>query len=194
MNTMIIDEKEEEYYPSAKPPTTITVGEGQDDVDGGGPSEEFEDDKANMVAKLMSNHGQDISRSLLERSNLIESIIRLSQHAPGCVIGSLLNDISRDRVDRRRRREDKKLRSSSTSDFREINAEEKVCVDDQLSLPESRMSSSQRLGEKGTEPLPIFHRRESALLFVDISGFTKLSNMLDVESFSIFGKLSIKFL
>eukprot|EP00986_Skeletonema_menzelii_P013899 scaffold8602_cov144-Skeletonema_menzelii.AAC.7 len=180
---MIIDEKEK-YYPPAKPPATISVGEGHDD--GGGALEEFEDDKANMVAKLMSNHGQDISRSLLERSNLVESIIRLSQHAPGCVIGSLLNDISRDRnekkdiVDRRRRRGDNKL-SSSTSDVRETSAEEKVYIDDQLSLRDSRMYSGQSLGGEST---PIFHRRESALLFVDISGFTKLSNMLDVESFS----------
>ncbi len=191
-----------------------------------GASEEFEDDKANMVAKLMKNHSQDISLSLLERSSLIESIIRLSQHVPGCVIGRLLDDIThdrmerKDRLDRRRRRGENHSQSlhkswksnssdigddsppkragsnpltkswvSTSSDYCESITEEKVPDGDQLLLsPDSRMSPVQRsttqLGGDGSKSLPISRNRESALLFVDISGFTKLSTMLDVDSFS----------
>ena len=165
-----------------------------------GASVEFEDDKANMIAKLMKSHGQVVTLSLVERSSLIQSIIRLSQHVPGCVIRSLLDDISRDRkekkerVDRRRRRGNAHHQKKSwksrrrSSDSCETCEEEKVYDGDQLSSHESRMSPGQRsiaqLVGKSTKSLLLSRRRQSALLFVDISGFTKLSTMLDVESFS----------
>eukprot|EP00985_Skeletonema_marinoi_P015851 scaffold8303_cov125-Skeletonema_marinoi.AAC.1 len=168
---------------------------------------EFEnDDKANMVATLMKNHGQDVSISLMERSCSIESIIRLSQHVPGCVIGSLLDDITRDRKERkergnrRRRRGDvlpinKSWKSTSSEFSLQTCEEEKVYDGDQFSYPDSRMGSpgQRSIAKLGggdtkslpyTKSLPLSGRRESALLFVDISGFTKLSTMLDVDSFS----------
>ncbi|KAL7495786.1 hypothetical protein ACHAWT_004250 [Skeletonema menzelii] len=160
-----------------------------------GASEEFEDDKANMVAKLMKNHSQDIALTLLERSSLIESIIRLSQHVPGCVIGRLLDDITRDRrerkdrLDRRRRRggnishslhQSCKSNSSVIGDDHPQRAGSNPLTKSWVSTP----SDYCEIGGDGSKSLPISRSRESALLFVDISGFTKLSTVLDVDSFS----------
>ena len=47
-----------------------------------GITEDFEDDKARMIAQLMENHGQVVTLSLVERSSLVQSIIRLSHHLP----------------------------------------------------------------------------------------------------------------
>lgn len=203
--------------------------------------EEVDDEKARMIAQLMKNHAGVVSFSLFERSNLVQSIIRLSHHVPGCVISSLLNDIKYSRggrketVDRHRRKGNhpKSRRRTSDScetcdenkvyegeqfssaqskmssgqcsitqlvgnsrrpprrktyDSCETCEENKVYEGDRFSSADSKMSSSQRsiaqLVEKSTLPLPLSRRRQSALLFVDISGFTKLSTMLDVDSFS----------
>ena len=166
-----------------------------------GASEEFEDDKARMMAQLMKNHSEAVTLSLVERSGLLKSIIRLSQHVPGCVIGSLLDDIYRDRrrehqekAGRRRRKGlsgkpwRSRRRSSESCETCETCEEEKVYNGDQLSSTDRIMNPSQRsiaqLVGKSTKPLPLSRRRQGALLFVDISGFTNLSTMLDVDSFS----------
>ena len=76
------------------------------------PEGEYEDDKANMIAKLMQNHGTFVTSSLVERSNLIQSVTWLSHHVPGCVLKSLFESIMRARkqrakVERRQQRQQK---------------------------------------------------------------------------------------
>ena len=164
-----------------------------------GASEEYEDGNAKMIEKLMENHGQAVSLSLVERSSLIKSIVRLCQHVPGCVISSLLDDINYDRerrAERWRQRGGKDKGSqhhtnkkSPRRSRRELSQtcdtcdEEKVYDGDHFTSPKSNVSTAQP--DVGIEKaLPLSGKRRSALLFVDISGFTKLSTMLDVDSFS----------
>lgn len=202
-----------------------------------GASDEYEDDKASMMAQLMKNHAEAVTISLVERSSLVKSIIRLSRHVPGCVISSLLDDINRDRkdvkerADRRRRKvytqnnnnmpwrsrrrttdscdtfeEDQVYDSEQlyskghtqhlnnffsrsrrrTTDSCDTFGEDQMYDGEQLSSTDrlfNQRSIAQLLG-KSTKPLPLFRRGQSALLFIDISGFTNLSTMLDVDSFS----------
>ena len=58
---------------------------------------EFEDNKATMIAKLMENHANFVTSSLIERSNLISSITWLSHHVPECVLKTLFRTIVRSR-------------------------------------------------------------------------------------------------
>jgi hypothetical protein len=91
-----------------------------------------EDRLARQMMKMMKKHAGAVSKILIERSNLTDSICWLARHIPYCVLTDLLQD-----------------------------AEEDLPV-----------------------VLPYASYHKCALLFVDISGFTKLSQVLNVEHLS----------
>ena len=80
------------------------------------PEGEYEDDKAQMIAKLMKNHGTLVTSNLVERSSLIQSVTWLSHHVPGCVLKSLFESIMRAR--KRRARMDHKQQRRRNSQTR----------------------------------------------------------------------------
>jgi len=161
------------------------------------PDGEYEDDKADMIAKLMKNHANVVTSSLVGRSNLIQSVTWLSHHVPGCVLKSLLESIMRARkrrahVERRQQRHAKRPSDACTDKENEETAEVKA-RSQSFHTRVSLNSSISPMGLTSVSPSPPFIREDvlpftknhdSALLFVDISGFTKISVMMDVESLS----------
>ena len=192
------------------------------------PEGEYEDDKANMIAKLMQNHGTFVTSSLVERSNLIQSVTWLSHHVPGCVLKSLFESIMRARkqrakVERRQQRQQK----SCNRGGEHHNEQKRAASAEPLHIsyqPKSSRASSAP-GRKPSSPnnnnngwlthdasistegvssceggrtakgssnppfirghaLPYTKKHDSAILFCDISGFTRIAVLLDVESLS----------
>jgi len=163
--------------------------------------EVFEDDKAEMLAALMKNHATFVSSSLVARSSMIQSVVWLSRHVPGCVLKSLLDAINRARREkakaerRRERLKDRKQTKSNDIGSNEIGTEVLVPVkfendDGDDNGGEGEPDYNTNDGEASMEQylshsnLPISKSHDSALLFVDISGFTVISQLLDVESLS----------
>ncbi len=159
--------------------------------------ESFEDDKAEMLAVLMKNHGSYVSSSLFGRSSLIQSVVWLSRHVPGCVLKSLLDAIKRARKEKAKaeRRKSRKKPQSCDEGSNDVGTERLMPVkfendddDDDGREDEHNYNSNDDEGGVGQYlnhyNLPISKSRDSALLFVDISGFTRISQLLDVESLS----------
>ncbi|KAL7552126.1 hypothetical protein ACHAWF_018244 [Thalassiosira exigua] len=121
---------------------------------------DYEDAKAEVISQLMKNHEQIVSSFLVERSNLMQSITWLSRHVPGCVLKSLFESIAAIR--------ESKMGGSQT---------------DGSSQPPTA-SIGQSVPQSPAGHLPLSKHHDGALLFVDISGFTKLSVTLDVENLS----------
>lgn len=91
-----------------------------------------EDRLARQMMKMMKKHAGAVSKILIERSKISESISWLARHVPYCLLKDLLHDVEE-------------------------------------GLPIA---------------LPYATYRRCALLFVDISGFTKLSQIMSVENLS----------
>jgi hypothetical protein len=91
-----------------------------------------EDRLARQMMKMMKKHAGAVSKILIERSKISESISWLARHVPFCLLKDLLHDVEE-------------------------------------GLPIA---------------LPYATYRRCALLFVDISGFTKLSQIMSVENLS----------
>ena len=133
---------------------------------------EYEDDKAEMITKLMANHSGIVTSSLVERSNLITRVTCLSRHVPGCVLKSLFEPIIKAR------------RNNGGQDSR-ADDENHDDDDDHDETNQSHSYSSISNPPLIVEDtLPLTHSHHGALLFVDISGFTQLSLVMDVESLS----------
>ena len=194
------------------------------------PEGEYEDDEAQMIAKLMKNHGTLVTSNLVERSSLIQSVTWLSHHVPGCVIKSLFESIMRARKRRARvdhkqqRRRNSQTRGGSappaSSQIEQENSAIQQQIEDYSSVGmynpptggnknrwlsmdcslSTGFSSSEGYTPitNGTErtsaspnppfirghTLPYSKHYDSAILFCDISGFTKIAAALDVESLS----------
>jgi class 3 adenylate cyclase len=130
----------------------------------------------------------------LERERLIESLVNFSCHTPCAVLEDLVAHELRLWEDHHYANEkpaadDDRSASFSAGSLSSLSLEgedQSYEHDDQLSdddMVQSTGSIEHQL--LITRPsLPHSRERESALLFVDINGFTKLSTMLDVESFS----------
>lgn len=158
-------------------------------------AESSEDDKAEMLAVLMKNHGSYVSSSLVGRSSLIQSVVWLSRHVPGCVLKSLLDAIKRARKEKAARRKSRKKAQCCDVASNEVGAETLMPVkfkkdEDADNGSEDEHNCNSNDGEGSVEQylnhsnLPMSRSRDSALLFVDISGFTQISQLLDVESLS----------
>lgn len=156
----------------------------------------FDDEKARIMAHLMQNHAETVTATLVERTMLIQSIIWLSRHVPLCVLDLLFETVQRNRTKSRKHTE---LSQSSTNEALERTGDSEILRDmKQLSMNagDSGEYDSRPLDDtedrKQTdsfmpslqETLPISKNSDSALLFVDMSGFTKISTVLDVESLS----------
>ncbi|KAL3763332.1 hypothetical protein ACHAW5_010999 [Stephanodiscus triporus] len=165
---------------------------------------EYEDDKADMVAKLMKNHSNIVSSSLVERSNLISRVTWLSHHVPGCVLKSLLEPIMRARKRANmkslpQRKEfyngDHEMKQSCDGNVvaaHHVKAEHKAKSPFLNSLPPPKSLISPERPTVGPpippfmieDNLPLTTGHDGALLFVDISGFTRISLVMNVESLS----------
>lgn len=167
--------------------------EGDDEHVGSQP---YEDDKARMMTQLMQNHAHAVTASLVERTLLIQSVIWLSHHVPRCVLDLLFENILRDRnalEDRHDRADlehsmnDLCIEDKSPGDLKdekEITGCSSYNDASLHSLNSSNENESHPNPSCHEERLPISKNHNSALLFVDMSGFTKISTVLDVESLS----------
>ena len=172
------------------------------------PDGEYEDDKADMIAALMQNHSDVVISSLVERSNLIQSVKWLSHHVPQCVMRSLFKSILRARKKKRRGVEERRRHTAQQQQdgqqkkpvikrgISELSAESQSSqerggdgeratsdIDEEPPTP-TQTNLSTQLEEDNINILPVTKSHNGALLFVDITGFTKISVMLDVESLS----------
>ena len=166
-------------------------------------SESCEDDKAKMMMQLMQNHAHAVTTSLVERTLLIQSVIWLSHHVPRCVLDLLFEDILRDRNALEDRHDKDSLENSMenlciedkpSGDFNdETETTECSLYHDNNTKTHESLHPLNDLNENdeshpnpscNEERLPISKNHNSALLFVDMSGFTKISTVLDVESLS----------
>jgi class 3 adenylate cyclase len=186
----------------------------EDSYDEHSSSETFEDEKAKILAQLMSDHSEAVSASLVERTMLIQSVIWLSHHVPGCVLKLLFETILLHRNTL------KGWHVSNTNSQVELTGDSDIMnAMRSLSTQETTPSDAKANSEASDEPtnisshradgflqplndeneyettihsflpaheesLPISKKHDSALLFVDMSGFTKISTILDVESLS----------
>jgi hypothetical protein len=121
----------------------------------------------------------------IQREQLIECLVNFSSHIANSVLEDLvsheleyINEVSSKDLDE----EESTISGesfSSLSSGAKCSVTEKCCVD--------RLPPGEPLAtglQWNRHLLPPSRERESALLFVDITGFTKLSTVLDVESLS----------
>jgi class 3 adenylate cyclase len=123
------------------------------------------------------------------RHHLIESLVRFSYHTPIVVLEDLIDH----QIQTERKREDKEigdrnLRNGTVEGARNDSEDESLELSS-LSLGEhdTKNSTNTEMVHFTTaraHSLPPNRTRESALVFIDISGFTKLSTMLDEETLS----------
>lgn len=199
-------------------PQRIQLSEGASAVGDG----EFEDEKADMMARLMSNpvDKEIFASALVERAHLSESVNWLSHHIPGCVLRTLFQTIECARkakgsssVGWNPERQHAEGRNDSAIGGRSRtncsgSTEPEESLTTNLDSPAAPRTESNELTLSQTfdthvdnltnafinarigsatedmDTLPITKTHLSALLFVDMSGFTKMSTVLDVESLS----------
>ena len=129
-----------------------------------------DDEVAKNLANLMSRGASlgavlNAGISIAERNTLKESIMRFSSHIPKCVVADLVADVLNEQ-------DAEAVRRRSSGSFPETEDTQR------------RRSSHKRSSARKPMVIPHAVRYECALLFVDISGFTAISRILDVESLS----------
>ena len=177
------------------------------------------DDMAEQIANVTSDGGYRkttkeasivLSQSeQVDRVDLLESIKWLGQHVPACVLETCSKEISEtmERIEAKLRgaeqeEEEEQERETAGSDEASVDLDRGLEVgSDVFYDATSRISSSEveslrsissrNAKMNGSADLPYATRHDSALLFVDISGFTKLSTLLDVESLSEVGHIHV---
>jgi class 3 adenylate cyclase len=135
---------------------------------------------ARILTQLMKNHSRAVTASLMERTVLIQSVIWLSHHVPGCVLKHLFDTILRKRY---------AVKDKNTYEMASADMDTNFGSSPEFSYDNYDVQHAQHLSDTPIIPvhdlsLPIVKTHESALLFVDMSGFTKISTILDVESLS----------
>jgi class 3 adenylate cyclase len=129
----------------------------------------------------------------LEREHLIESLVNFSCHTPIVLLEDLIThelQLYEGQKEIDRIIEDAKNKEIETTDDESLSS----LSSDERGPDEVEMHKSNASIENNLQMPPVPHvrvsslpttqERESALLFVDISGFTNLSTMLDVETLS----------
>lgn len=128
---------------------------------------------------------QSTRKEDLERKHLIESLVHFSCHIPSAVLEDLIShelDLRKNRNSDEKYSDDDKS-DGSLSSLSDDEDKDDNRIDKSDHMAQSRISIEDRLFL--TSPsLPRSRERESALLFVDISGFTTLSTLLEVEFLS----------
>ena len=141
-------------------------------------NDELDESDNEAMAKLSDVMQQNSDCNLIsnyddERGILLESIRRLGNHIPECVLSELnqeiiiLTQIEKQKLHNEKKLQNNMMRSDSTQE-----SANKIPLETIPPIRREPMS------------LPYATRHTSALLFVDISGFTKLSTLLSVESLS----------
>lgn len=160
------------------------------------------------VHKTSENGTNDNKKSMTFKTDqIIESIVWFSFHIPRSVLEDLISheldswrrDNMKSRKQRRRRKKPRRIKDDDSGSFNLIEDDESdgslsSLSDGGKSAAAKSTSSGDfstkvlRLQDKGGTndfmKMPKDTHREGALLFVDMSGFTKLSTLLDVESLS----------
>jgi class 3 adenylate cyclase len=147
-------------------------------------------DSTSVPLTLIHQTNQRKRKANLEREHLIESLVNFSCHTPTALLEDLIAhelQLYEGQKESDRIIEDNKTKELEYADdgsLSSLSSEERdpdememhksiASMEDNLQMPHVRVSS-----------LPTSPERESALLFVDISGFTNLSMMLDAETLS----------
>ena len=152
-------------------------------------SETHEDEKARMMMHFMKNHAEAVTVSLVERTMLIQSVVWLSHHVPGCVLKLLIETILRHRTSSNDIG-DGNIQAEPIGDSDISSAMRRITAADAYDSPSLSMNNCEILvplndvNKAKTHTLPISITHDSALLFVDMSGFSKISTILDIESLS----------
>jgi hypothetical protein len=122
---------------------------------------DVENEAAGIISNVMQSEGAatNITKLLLDRVELIRSMTWLGSHIPNCVLRDLTMETMETMETMRMQNESSNIGGITTSNHNEKQEE-----------PEMKIPYSQDY--------------EAAMLFVDISGFTKLSQLLDLESLS----------
>jgi len=120
-----------------------------------------DDDIAKTLSKLGSIQSIQIGETLIERAALTESIDWLSRHVPRCVLTSLKEDA-----------------------ISMVQGSQQQSGTPKRSILKRIMSKSIVSPVGKIMALPHAHTYQAALLFVDISGFTSLSQGLDLNTLS----------
>ena len=136
----------------------------------------------------------------LHRENLKDSLVWFSFHAPKCVLEDLISNEWKKCEDKFttalndgflvKRRESKSSISSDNSSVSSLSDDESKGdskdinqIEDPTEMAANNIALPTQIPDS-TLKMPHSVKRDCALLFVDISGFTKLSTILDEESLS----------
>lgn len=127
------------------------------------------------------------SRKDMERDQLIQSLVNFSAHTSISVLEDLVShEILCREYDVETKDSDVDSSTISSASFSSLSSGESESIADKgadsLIQVESHILSKPFVNNRSSLPIPT--ERESALLFVDITGFTKLSTVLENESLS----------
>lgn len=134
----------------------------------------------NFVSKKGSSR---VTKVLAARTAIINSIIQLGRHIPKCVLRQLIDEIT---LSKQGAELENHICQSTPIEIEEHEGKEISNITQATSrrkLDTIARKKDARLGFVHME-LPYVEKYQCALLFIDISGFTALSNLLDVERFS----------
>ncbi|KAL3780068.1 hypothetical protein HJC23_007317 [Cyclotella cryptica] len=144
--------------------------------------ESDDDEMAQILTQLMKNHSRAVAVSLVERSALVQSIIWLSRHVPGCVLEHLFETVLRQRYALKAKSAhgmisgDMNINLGGSLDFAPDNSD----VQHIQPLNDSLGNDSNPIISFHDLSLPIAKTQESALLFVDMSvGMSRASIRLE---------------
>eukprot|EP00980_Cylindrotheca_fusiformis_P021436 scaffold8301_cov184-Cylindrotheca_fusiformis.AAC.4 len=119
-----------------------------------------------------------------EREHLIECLVNFSSHIATSVLQDLVSHESKTKSGTRSEFDsDSSLNSDGSLSSLSSGEDQKISVPKAEEVVQYPSATHETL-LKNRSTLPPSRERESALLFVDITGFTKLSTVLDVESLS----------
>lgn len=165
---------------------------------------------ARMMMIMMGKHAATVGNMLRKRADLTNSICRLARHIPRCVLEDVIENYIRNREDNKTMNSlsDRIISISSiecvnVSDaVRESSMDNGTPATDEEIVELPILDSSNTLYQietegmdgaltseelmEATEPRsrPYVNYHQCALLFVDISGFTKISQTLELEPLS----------
>jgi class 3 adenylate cyclase len=125
------------------------------------------------------------------RDQMIESLVRFSYHTPIVVLEDLINHQIQIEIEKKQannKNNDFRHRNDTVEDAENESLEESVGLRSwspgEHDAENSSIAEMEHFAIARAHSLPPNRTRESALVFVDISGFTKLSTMLDEETLS----------
>lgn len=142
------------------------------------------DSESIPFTEVHQENGVRRSGKAAEREHLIECLVNFSSHISTSVLEDLVSQES-NIVHGNNSDSDGCSSLISSGSFSSLSTGEDLGISEREEDGSVRVQTmSSELLRKNRSSLPPSRERESALLFVDITGFTKLSTVLDVESLS----------